>query len=154
MEKYIVSSCLAGINCRYDGSNVNNELINKLVREGIAIPLCPEQLGGLPTPREPVECTMVEGKMRVLSKNGKDYTEYFERGANIVLEFAKKYDIKKVIFQKNSPSCGCRAYDGTFSHTLADYSGITAKMLMDNGLEVISIEDLEERDFEKILGGQ
>ncbi len=154
MEKYIVSSCLAGINCRYDGSNVNNELINKLVREGIAIPLCPEQLGGLPTPRESVECTLVDGKMRVLSKSGKDYTEYFESGANIVLEFAKKYDIKKVIFQKNSPSCGCRAYDGTFSHTLADYSGITAKMLMDNGLEVISIEDLEERDLEKILGGQ
>ena len=151
MEKYIVSACLAGLCCRYDGATKNNDLINKLIEAGIAIPLCPEQLGGLPTPREGCECSIVDGEMRVLTKTGKDCTENFKKGAEEVLKFAKKYNIKKAILQKNSPSCGIRAYDGTFSRTLADYSGITAKLLMDNGIEVISIEDLTEEDVMHIL---
>ena len=144
MEKYIVSSCLAGIPCRYDCSHKNNKYVNKLIKEGKAIPICPEQIAGLPTPREACECLMVDGKLKVISKSGKDYTDYFYKGAEMTLEFAKKYGIKKAILQKNSPSCGVRTYDGTFSGNLATYSGITAKLLVDNGIEVISSEDLNE----------
>ncbi|MDE5631132.1 MAG: DUF523 domain-containing protein, partial [Bacilli bacterium] len=144
MEKIIVSACLAGISCRYDGSNKNNEYVNKLVKEGKAIPLCPEQLGGLPTPREGCECKIIDGEIHVISTSGKDYTENFQKGAEAVLEFAKKYNIKKAILQMNSPSCGVKTYDGSFSHTLANYSGITAKLLRDNDIEVISIEDIHK----------
>ncbi len=151
MERYIVSGCLAGLRCRYDGATKNNELVNKLIEAGLAIPLCPEQLGGLSTPREGCECQMINGEMRVLTKTGKDCTENFKKGAEEVLKFAKKYNIKKAILQKNSPSCGIRAYDGTFTRTLGTNSGITAKLLMDNGIEVISIEDLTEDDVNLIL---
>lgn len=144
MEKYIVSSCLAGIPCRYNCSDKNNKYVNELIKEGKAIPICPEQVAGLPTPREACECVMVDGKLKVISESGKDYTKYFNKGAEITLEFAKKYGIKKAILQKNSPSCGVKTYDGTFSGNLADYSGITAKLLIDNGIEVISSEDLTD----------
>ena len=144
MEKYIVSSCLAGIPCRYDCSHKNSKYVNDLIKEGKAIPICPEQVSGLPTPREACECLMVNDKLKVISKSGKDCTDYFYKGAEITLEFAKKYGIKKAILQKNSPSCGFRTYDGTFSGTLADYPGVTAKMLIDNGIEVISSEELDD----------
>lgn len=143
MEKYIVSACMAGISCRYDGLSKINEYISNLIKKGIAIPLCPEQLGGLPTPREGCECKIINGDMHVVTASGKDFTKNYQRGAETVLEFAKKYNIKKAILQKNSPSCGVRAYDGTFSHTLGSYSGITAKLLMDNGIEAISIETID-----------
>ena len=142
MEKYIVSACLAGINCRYDGKSKENEIVNKLIEEGRAIPMCPEQLGGLPTPRVPSECKKEETEIKVYSKEGKDVTENFYRGAEQVLEFAKKHNIKKAILQQKSPSCGTRTYDGSFTGTLADYSGITAKLLMENGIEIISSDEL------------
>ena len=143
MEKYLVSSCLAGINCRYDGKSKENEIINKLIKEGRAIPLCPEQLGGLPTPRVPSECKKVGKETKVFSKDGKDVSENFYRGAEIVLNFAKKYGIKKAILQQKSPSCGKKTYDGSFTKTLADFSGITAKLLMENGIDVISSDELK-----------
>lgn len=146
MEKYVVSGCLAGICCRYDCKNNYNPKVAKLIEEGKAIPLCPEQLGGLPTPREASECVIINGEYKVITKSGGDNTEHFQKGAEIVLEFCQKYGIKKAILQKNSPSCGVRAYDGTFTRTLSDYPGITAKLLMDNGIEVISSEDLENID--------
>ncbi len=151
MERYIVSGCLAGLRCRYDGLQKGDELVSKLIEAGIAIPLCPEQLGGLPTPREGCECQLIDGEMHAVTKSGKDCTEQYRKGAEMILEFAKKYNIKKAILQKNSPSCGIRAYDGTFTRTLGDNSGITAKLLMDNGIEVISIEDLTEEDINLIL---
>lgn len=141
-EKCIVSACLAGLPCRYDCSHKCNEYIIKLVKDGLAIPLCPEQLAGLPTPREACECKMVDGEKKVFSKSGDDYTEQFKRGAKIVADFCKKNGIKKAILQKNSPSCGVRTYDGSFSGTLANYSGITAQLLMEYGIEVISSEDI------------
>lgn len=143
MEKYIVSACLAGINCRYDGKSKENEIIDKLIKEGRAIPMCPEQLGGLPTPRVPSECKKVGDETKVISKEEKDVTENFYRGAEEVLKFAKKHGIKKAILQQKSPSCGTITYDGTFTGTLADYPGITAKLLMENGIEVISSDTLK-----------
>ena len=146
-EKYIVSGCLAGISCRYDGKCKENETIEGLIKEGRAIPLCPEQLGGLPTPREPSECKIIDGELRVYMKNGEDVTDKFYFGANQVLEFAKRFNIKKAILQKNSPSCGIKTYDGTFTGTLANYSGITAKLLKENGIEVISSENLKNENL-------
>ncbi len=134
---------MAGINCRYDGKSKSNEIIDKLIKEGRAIPMCPEQLGGLPTPRVPSECKMVDGQIKVFSKEGKDVSENFYRGAEIVLNFAQKHGIKKVILQQKSPSCGTKTYDGTFTGKLADYPGITAKILIENGIEVVSSDELK-----------
>ena len=94
-----VSACLVGINCKYNGGNNYNQKIFDLVKEGKAIPICPEQLGGLETPRVPVEIKVIDGKRRAINKEGKDVTENFERGALEVLELAKKLNIKKVILQ-------------------------------------------------------
>lgn len=142
MEKYVVSSCLAGIPCRYDCGNKKNDYVCKLVSEGRAIPLCPEQLGGLPTPREAAECKVENGEIHVYSKTGVDLTNYFYKGANIVLNFMKEHNITKAILQKNSPSCGVITYDGTFTNTLGTTPGVTAKILMDNDIEIISSQDL------------
>lgn len=144
MEKYLVSECLAGIPCRYDCKDNFNPYVKKLIEEGRAIPLCPEQLGGLPTPRDASEIVIINGEYKVMTKTGKDVTENFHAGAKIVLEFCQKNNIKKAILQRNSPSCGKKAYDGTFTRTLADYPGITAKLLMENGIEVISSDELNE----------
>ena len=143
MEKCIVSACLAGFPCRYDCSNKEKEQVSKLIKKGSAIPLCPEQLAGLPTPREACECKMKDGQKIVVAESGNDYTDYFYKGAEIVLDFCKKNDIKKAILQKNSPSCGVITYDGTFTGTLANYSGITAELLKENDIEVISSEDID-----------
>ena len=142
-EKCIVSACLAGIPCRYDCQHKNNKCASELVKDGLAIPLCPEQLAGLPTPREACECKIINGKKVVVSKSGKDYTECFHNGAEIVLNFCKANGIKKAILRKNSPSCGIKTFDGSFTGTLANYPGITAQILMENGIEVISSEDIE-----------
>ena len=142
--EYIVSSCLAGIPCRYNCTHKDNKYVNDLIRNGKAIPLCPEQIAGLPTPREACECKIVNGKLKVYSKSGNDYTDYFYNGAEMVLKFAKKYNIKKAILQKNSPSCGKLTYDGTFTGKLSTYSGITAKLLMENNIEVISSDEIND----------
>lgn len=142
MEKYVVSSCLAGIPCRFDCKAKPNEIVMKMIEEGKAIPLCPEQLGGLSTPRPAAEVKNVDGKMCVFTKNGEDVTQSFLLGAKIVLDFMKTHNITKAILMKNSPSCGKITYDGTFTNTLGNYPGITAKLLMDNGIEVISSDEL------------
>ena len=142
--KYIVSACLAGFDCRYDCKNNENDFICQLVKEGRAIPVCPEQLGGLPTPRDPSEIKFIDGKRCVISKNGNLVTKEFERGGEIVLGIAKKYSIRKAILQERSPSCGLKTYDGTFSKTLTNNPGITAQILIDNGIEVISSEKIKE----------
>ena len=85
---------------------------------------------------------MINGELRVFSKSGIDYTDYFYKGAQEVLEFTKKHNIHKAILQSNSPSCGIKTYDGTFTGTIANYPGITAKVLMDNGIQVISSDEL------------
>lgn len=142
-NRYIVSLCMAGFPCRYNGTDKFNQIIAHLIDEGRAFPLCPELLGGLPTPREPVECVKVNGKLRAISQSGQDYTDAFRSGAEQVLKFAKQHHITKAILYKNSPSCGVHTYDGTFSGKLASYSGFTAQLLSDNGIEIISSADLK-----------
>lgn len=140
---YIVSSCLAGINSRYDGKSSENRIILELLKSGKAIPVCPEQLGGLPTPRTPCEIRMDEsGERRVISKQGQDFTKEFYEGAEKVLNIAKVLGVKKAILKSKSPSCGCGLiYDGTFSGKLIEGNGLTAELLIQNGIEVITEKD-------------
>jgi uncharacterized protein YbbK (DUF523 family) len=135
----LCSACLLGIKCRYDGKSARNRKVIMLLKAETLIPVCPEQLGGLPTPREPAE---IRGE-RVFTRSGKDVTENFERGAGEVLKIAKLYGIKEAIMKQGSPSCGSgRIYDGTFSGKTIRGDGITAAVLKENGIKVITEEDL------------
>jgi uncharacterized protein YbbK (DUF523 family) len=133
---YLVSSCLAGINCRYDGNNNLDEKVAELVKAGKAISVCPEVLGGLATPRDPSEIILDdEGNKKVVTEQGKDVTAEFKLGAEKTLEIAKVVDAKKVILQQRSP-------DGTFSGNLIKGNGLTAELLIKNGIEVLTEADL------------
>lgn len=135
----LCSACLLGIKCRYDGKSKLNKKVIKLSKKEILIPVCPEQLGGLPTPREPAE---QKGK-KVITKSGKDVTKFFVDGAEQVLKLAKLFGIKGAILKQRSPSCGCgQIYDGTFSGAVIQGNGVTTKLLKKNGIKVISEEDL------------
>ncbi len=135
----LISACLAGVNCRYDGENCYNEKIMELVKNGEAILVCPEQLGGLSTPRVPAE--IINGK--VITKDGIDVTEEYKKGATEVLKLAKCLNINKAIFKSKSPSCGCGIiYDGTFSGNKVNGNGITTQVLLDNGINVITEKDI------------
>lgn len=142
---YLVSSCLAGINCRYDGKNNLNKKVADLVKAGKAIPVCPEVLGGLPTPRDPSEIIVdEEGNKRVVTAKGKDLTAEFKLGAEKTLQIAKILEAKKAILQQRSPSCGSgKIYDGTFSGNLISGRGLTAELLIAEGIEVLTEADLE-----------
>ena len=141
----LISACLAGINCKYSGDNNYNEKVANLLKRGDAILICPEQMGGLPTPRLGAEIVEKDGKRYVYMKDGTDVTEQFERGANEVLEIAKKVNATKAILKSRSPSCGVDIiYDGTFTKTKIDGDGVTAKLLRENGIEVISSDDFIE----------
>lgn len=138
-----VSSCLVGINCKYSGGNNYNEKIFNMLKDGKAIPICPEQLGGLSTPRNPVELKVIGGKRYAIDNKGNDVTENFEKGANEVLNLAKKLNIKKAILQPRSPSCGVnKIYSGNFDNKLIDGNGILAELLEKNGIEVLTPYDI------------
>lgn len=131
----IVSACLAGYRCRYDGKIVPNEEIVALVKAGGAIPVCPEMLGGLPCPRVPSERT--KDGTGVMAKDGKDVTEAFQRGAVETLRLARLYGCDHAILKARSPSCGCgKIYDGSFSGVLRDGVGVTAELLTENCITV------------------
>jgi uncharacterized protein YbbK (DUF523 family) len=130
---------LLGVKCRYDGRSALNRKVIMLLKAETLIPVCPEQLGGLPTPREPAE---IRGE-RVITRSGRDVTENFKRGAKEVLKIAKLYGIKEAIMKQGSPSCGSgRIYDGTFSGKTVKGDGVTAAMLKEHGIKVITEEDL------------
>lgn len=114
-----VSSCLLGINCKYNGQSNKNEGIIKLKEKYELVPICPEVLGGLPTPRIPAEII----KDKVINKQGIDVTRNYNDGANKALQILKENNINIVILKSKSPSCGRdRIYDGTFSHILIEGS--------------------------------
>jgi len=130
----IVSACLAGVNCAYDGKSRTCNAVIELVKNGEAIPVCPEQLGGLSTPRNPVE--IVAG--RVKDRSGKDFTLEFERGALEVLKIAQLCGAETAILKSRSPSCGHgKVYDGSFNHQLIEGDGFTAALLKANGISVL-----------------
>ncbi len=135
----ICSACLLGINCKYNGQNNRNQKILDLAKKEILIPVCPEQIGGLSTPREPAE---KQGR-KVMTKSGKNVSKSFLKGAKEVLKLAKLFGIKQAILKQKSPSCGCgQIYDGTFSKRVVKGDGITTALLKKNKIKVITEEDL------------
>lgn len=145
----LVSACLAGLRTRYDGGDNLQEEILRLVREGKAVLACPEQLGGLSTPRLPAEIVggngedVLDGKARVIDAEGKDVTNAFMKGAEETLAIARLYGASSAILKESSPSCGVmRQYDGTFSHRKIPGMGVTAALLRQNGIAVYSEENL------------
>lgn len=145
----LVSACLCGVNCRYSGDSNADEKVKALFKSSILLPVCPEQLGGLSTPRAAAEIVngagkdVLLGKAKVMNENGEDNTEAFLRGAHEVLNIVKMEGITKAILKAKSPSCGCGIiYDGTFSGNKVEGNGVTAELLIQNGVEVITEDDL------------
>ena len=133
----MVSACLAGLHCRYDGRSNHMPEVAELVASGLAVPVCPEELGGLPTPRDPSERI----GDRVMSCEGRDVTAEFAAGAEAALYIAEEYGCSAAILKARSPSCGCgRIYDGTFTRTLVEGSGLFAELLLKKGFEVFTEE--------------
>ena len=134
-ETILVSACLLGVNCRYDGSHGENKEILALLDEYHLVPVCPEQLGGMETPRPASER---RGENTVISQSGQDVTAFFEKGASETLKLANIFGCKKAVLKERSPSCGNgMIYDGTFSGNKIPGSGVTAALLKENGIEVI-----------------
>jgi uncharacterized protein YbbK (DUF523 family) len=141
-----ISSCLLGLNTQYDQESKRCEELIKLVKEGKALFFCAEQGGGLPTPRIPAEiepgknsAEVLKGDAKIFSKEGKDVTKEFLKGANMVLQICKEYDLKIAILRERSPSCGTsKVYDGTFSGKKIKGTGVTAELLKQNGIKVYS----------------
>lgn len=135
MKIYLASACLTGLKTRYDGRIITIAACRKAVAGGICIPVCPEQLGGLPTPRTAADLVggdghdVLAGRARVLDRTGKDVTENFILGARQVLAIAREQDIAKVILKAGSPSCG-----------LVPKLGVTAALLQEQGYEIIELE--------------
>lgn len=131
-----VSACLLGVRCKYDGtSNYTAEAVRGLAERYTLIPVCPEQLGGLTTPRPPAE--ILNG--RVITKDGLDVTESFQRGAEETLEIFKLLKLEAAILKEGSPSCGSSLiYDGTFTGVKIPGMGLTVRVLRDQGVAVIS----------------
>lgn len=142
MKRVLISACLLGENCKYNGGNNYNEAAAALAERYELVPVCPEVLGGLSVPRPPCE----RSGGRVLSNDPeglKDVTEAFVSGAEKCLEIAKAEGISFAVLKAKSPSCGSdNIYDGTFSHTVIPGDGVTAEMLKANGIRVITEEDL------------
>ena len=134
-EKILVSACLLGLNCKYDGENNRNEKVLEYIKDKEVIPVCPEIFGGLQTPRIPSE---IVGD-KVLNREKKDVTKEYQKGAEETLYLAKLFNVKKALLKESSPSCGTNTiYDGTFTGNKINGIGITAKLLKENGIEVIS----------------
>ena len=143
MEKIAVSACLAGRACRYDGKSVpNDSMVQRMEKEDVLL-ICPEVLGGLPTPRVPAEIVggdgydVLAGKARVMNRDGEDVTVEFIAGAEAALAMLKEEGITKVYLKARSPSCGAgKIYDGTFSGRVVDGTGVAAALLIKSGISV------------------
>ena len=138
--KIMVSACLAGENCKYNGGNNRNEKVLQLMEEHDVIMVCPEQLGGLPTPRVPSEIR--DGV--VTARDGRIVDKEFRAGAAKCLDIALREKPDLIVLQSRSPSCGVKQrYDGTFTGMRVDGSGVTAQLLMENGFRCVDVEDLD-----------
>jgi uncharacterized protein YbbK (DUF523 family) len=144
----IVSACLAGVNCRYDGKNRENALIQKLISKRLAVPLCPEVLGGRPVPREACEiiggtaAQVLAGTACVRDKNGKDVTEEVLDGVKIFMKAVARMNVTAVILKTKSPTCGRgKVHDGTFTGKMIDGNGVLTAALLKEGVKVYTEED-------------
>jgi uncharacterized protein YbbK (DUF523 family) len=142
----LVSACLLGMACRYDGAALPNDAVFRLCQTHTLVPFCPEIYGGLPTPRKPAE---LRGG-RVYTRSGKDVTAAFEKGALEALRLARTLMCTHAILQDRSPSCGCGAvYDGTFTGVLIPGDGMTAKLLSENGVRILPASRAQEWEAEE-----
>ena len=142
--RILVSACLLGVCCRYSGGGELEPSIQKLMEKHELIPVCPEILGGLPTPRTPAE----QKGSQVWTRDGQDVTEAYQRGAEETLKLAKLYGCTRAVLKERSPSCGSgRIYDGTFTRTLTDGDGVTARLLKEHGILVCGESELEHMDI-------
>ena len=147
----LVSSCLAGLDVRYNGTNCLNGKISELVEGNKAITICPELLGGFSTPREPAEIIggngedVLDGKAKVVDKSGKDVTQLYIKGAYSTLEIALELNATLVVLKENSPSCGSSTiYNGEFIGKKMGGMGVTSALLKRNGLKVMSEEQFAD----------
>ena len=138
--KLLVSTCLLGVCCRYDGASKPHPLAAALAGRHTLVPVCPEQLGGLPTPRPPAE----RRGGKVVTQNG-DVTEQYRRGAEETLKLCKLFGCEAAVLKERSPSCGHgQVCDGTFSGTLTAGDGVTASLLEAHGIPVYGESQIEE----------
>lgn len=136
-DALLISACLLGTNCKYNGGNnaLPPERLAALEERFRLVPVCPEQAGGLPTPRLPSE----RRGERVVNRAGEDVTEAFRRGAELALETGLLEGCRLALLKERSPSCGSgRIYDGSFTGTVIPGDGVTAEMLKKSGLTVCS----------------
>ncbi|RBW67871.1 DUF523 domain-containing protein [Bacillus taeanensis] len=147
----LVSSCLAGLKVRYNGTDCLHNKIKKLVEENKAMTVCPELLGGFSTPREPAEIVGGSGedvlneKAKVITVSGEDVTGQYIKGAYETLKIAQEVGALLVVLKENSPSCGsAMIYNGTFKGEKIAGSGVTAALLQQNGIKVVSEENIFE----------
>ena len=145
----IVSACLGGMRCTYNGRNNLDPRIRRMVKDHRALPVCPERLGGLKTPRERAEISggggraVLAGKARVLTVSKKDVTRNYVAGARLVLKKAREHGALVAVLKSKSPACGLRKiYDGTFSKSIRRANGVLSQLLLDNGIFVMTEKDL------------
>ena len=140
--KIMVSACLLGQNCKYNGGNNYSEKVAQFTKGHEVIPVCPEVAGGLTTPRIP--CEIVNGV--VTNKNGESKDEEFRTGAQLSLQKALDEKVDMVILQSRSPSCGVKQiYDGSFTGKLIDGHGVFAELLIQNGIKVLDVDDVNKQ---------
>lgn len=144
----IVSACLAGVNCRYDGKNRENEIILKLISRKLAVPLCPEVLGGRLVPRVACEITggtaeqVLAGTAKVKDENGLDVTGEILDGVKIFMNAVKRMEVEAVILKTKSPTCGKgKVHDGSFTGKMIDGNGVLTAALLKEGVKVYTEDD-------------
>lgn len=141
MSKILVSSCLLGVECRYKGDGCPCQKVIDLGKDNTLIPVCPEQAGGLPTPRTPSE--RVGDK--VIMRDGTDVTSEYKKGAETALYLAKTLNADFAILKANSPSCGKGIiYDGTFTGAKCEGNGVTSELLLNNGIPVYTEDEIDQ----------
>lgn len=140
-QNILVSACLLGMHCRYNGTGALQEELEQLKDKYNLIPVCPEIYGGLQTPRDPAE----RSGEKVLTAAGEDVTEYYRHGAEETLRLKELYRCETAILKERSPSCGYgHIYDGTFCGKLIDGNGVTAELLADNGVRILGESRIKE----------
>ena len=156
-ELKLVSACLLGVACRFDGRSCPVPELQNLAARGLVVPICPEVIGGLPTPRLPSEIeaayagldggAVLDGQTRIVRSDGVDVTAQFVRGAQAALNLARQLGIERAILKADSPSCGVgRIHEGRFEGKLVAGDGVTAALLKRNGIQVVTEADLAGRE--------
>jgi uncharacterized protein YbbK (DUF523 family) len=159
VQLIIVSACLLGLKTKYDGESNAHALIQKYSSSGKFIPVCPEQLGGLPTPRSPMEIVagtgqdVLAGRCSVQGKQGEVVTLQFIQGAKEIVKIVEMVKVTAAILKERSPSCGVNhIYDGSFSHRIKSGQGVTAAILKEHNIPIYSEEGLTEEKLVELLG--